>query len=139
MVRIVTVLVVGAALVMMTGEYIYMNFPERLDISRVGAQVIIGVGFFFGGGRTIIVIGKNQIRGLATAVGLWACACIGLTVGIGLVEGAVIALVLVLFTLRLLIRLDEFIRYHAKIFDLYPEFETSRGAAQFMEEIRNRA
>lgn len=50
MVRMVTVLVVGAALVMMTGEYIYMNFPERLDISRVGAQVIIGVGFFFGGG-----------------------------------------------------------------------------------------
>lgn len=57
--------------------------------------------------------------------------------GQGFVAGAVIALTLVLFALRVLTRLDEFIRHHAKIFDLYLEFETSRGAAQFMEEIRN--
>ena len=124
-----TLVCLGAALVMMTGEYIYMNFPERLDISRMGAQVISGVGFL--GVGTIIVNGKNQIRGLTTAAGLWAYACIGF------VEGAVIALALVLFALRVLTRLDEFIRHHAKIFDLYLEFETSRGAAQFMEEIRN--
>ena len=119
-----TLVCLGAALVMMTGEYIYMNFPERLDISRMGAQVISGVGFL--GVGTIIVKGKNQIGGLTTAAGLWAYACIGF------VEGAVIALALVLFALRVLTRLDEFIRHHAKIFDLYLEFETSRGAAQFM-------
>ena len=125
-----TLVCLGAALVMMTGEYIYMNFPERLDISRMGAQVISGVGFL--GVGTIIVKGKNQIGGLTTAAGLWAYACIGLAAGLGFVEGAVIALALVLFALRVLTRLDEFIRHHAKIFDLYLEFETSRGAAQFM-------
>ena len=60
----------------------------------MGAQVISGVGFL--GVGMIIVTGKNQIKGLTTATGLWICACIGLAVGIGYMEGVFFSLVFVL-------------------------------------------
>lgn len=112
----------SSALVMMTGEYIYMNFDRSTDIARIGAQVISGVGFL--GVGTIIVTGKNQVRGLTTAAGLWACACLGLAVGIGFIEGAFITLVLVMITLRFLMKVDIWTHMYARIFDLYVEFSS---------------
>ena len=35
----------GATLIMMTGQYIYETFDSGGDISRLGAQVVSGVGF----------------------------------------------------------------------------------------------
>ena len=51
---------VGAAAVMITSEYLMVKFGGDLDISRMGAQVISGVGFL--GVGTIIVTGRNQVR-----------------------------------------------------------------------------
>mgnify|MGYP001027887749 CR=1 FL=1 len=78
----------GAASVMMTNQYICDHF-ESGDPSRLGAQVISGIGFL--GAGTIIVTKRNQVRGLTTAAGLWSSACLGLAVGIGFYEGAVAA------------------------------------------------
>ena len=50
----------GSALVMMTGEYIYLNFDGNMDISRIGAQVISG-GFV--GLRLSWACGGNWICG----------------------------------------------------------------------------
>ena len=108
---------IGAALVMMTSQYIQVAFPEvKADLNRIGAQVISGVGFL--GVGTIIVTGKNQVRGLTTAAGLWACACCGLAVGIGFIEGTVIALIFIMFTLKVLNLLDVRIHKNAKILDI---------------------
>ena len=85
----------GSALVMMTSEYMTHTFDSKLDIARLGAQVISGIGFL--GVGTILVTGKNQIRGLTTAAGLWTCACVGLAIGIGFAEGAIYTLILMLY------------------------------------------
>ena len=123
----------GSAIVMMTSEYIGVQFPGEGDIARMGAQVISGVGFL--GVGTIIVTGKNQIKGLTTAAGLWTCACIGLAAGIGYMEGVFLSLVFVLFTFKILNYLDYLMQKHKKVFDLYLEFESNRSIAQFMEEM----
>lgn len=128
-----TLVCLGSALVMMTGQYIKMNFEGNMDIARMGAQVISGVGFL--GVGTIIVTGKNQIRGLTTAAGLWACACLGLAIGIGFVRGALVTLVLVMFTLKVLTNLDSQLLMYAKVFDLYIEFPTNQSVSEFMERI----
>lgn len=128
-----TLVCLGAALVMMTGQYIRMNFEGNMDIARMGAQVISGVGFL--GVGTIIVTGKNQIRGLTTAAGLWACACLGLAVGIGFVKGAFITLILVMITLKFLTRLDTLLHMYAKVFDLYVEFPNNQCVSEFMERL----
>ena len=125
---------IGAALVMMTSQYIQVAFPEvKADLNRIGAQVISGVGFL--GVGTIIVTGKNQVRGLTTAAGLWACACCGLAVGIGFIEGTVIALIFIMFTLKVLNLLDVRIHKNAKILDIYLEFENNTAVRQFTEDM----
>ncbi len=87
----------GSALAMIVGQYLIVQFPSDVSAAaRLGAQVISGVGFL--GVGTIIVTGVNEVRGLSTASGLWACACMGLAAGIGFVEGTLITLVLIVIT-----------------------------------------
>lgn len=78
----------GAAVVMLTGEYMFQEFHTG-DPARLGAQVISGIGFL--GAGSIIVEGNTKIRGLTTAAGLWTTACIGLAIGIGFYAGGIIA------------------------------------------------
>lgn len=130
-----TLVCLGSALVMMTGQYIYSSFEGNMDISRLGAQVVSGVGFL--GVGTIIVTGRNQVRGLTTAAGLWACACLGLAIGIGFVEGAFITLVLVVVTLKILTRIDGMIHNYARVFDLYLEFPTNKCVTLFIDAMRD--
>lgn len=128
-----TLVCLGSALVMLTGQYIYIHFDAKNDIARLGAQVISGVGFL--GVGTIIVTGKNQVKGLTTAAGLWACACLGLAVGIGFVEGAVVTLILVMITLKVLARIDKVLQSYSKVCDYYVEFNGESGVGQFIDEI----
>ena len=86
----------GATIVMMTGQYISIYFGTGQEVSRMGAQVVSGIGFL--GVGTIIVTGRNQVRGLTTAAGLWACACTGLALGIGFYEGALLVLLFIYIT-----------------------------------------
>lgn len=126
----------GSALVMITSEYMAIQFEGQLDMARLGAQVVSGVGFL--GVGTILVTGKNQVRGLTTAAGIWVCACIGLAAGIGFIEGAVVTLILVMGTFGVLMKLDVLVQRFSRIFDLYLEFDTNRSVSRFLEEMHRR-
>ena len=58
--------------------------------------IVSGLGFI--GGGTIIVINNKKIKGLTTAAGLWTCGIIGLAIGAGFYEGAILCTALVLIT-----------------------------------------
>lgn len=92
---------VGSALVMMTSVYIFETYEGRtnMDPARLGAQVISGIGFL--GAGTILREGFS-VKGLTTAASLWAVSCIGLAVGIGFYEGAIVATFVIYITLNLL-------------------------------------
>lgn len=124
----------GATLVMMTGQYTFNYFGQGHDVSRLGAQVISGVGFL--GVGTIIVTGRNQVRGLTTAAGLWACACIGLALGIGFYEGAFVMLVLVLLTFVGLARLDRYVYMHSRVLELYIEVDSAKSIVELRKQLR---
>ena len=124
----------GATLVMMTGQYIVDCFGTRQEVARLGAQVISGVGFL--GVGTIIVTGRNQVRGLTTAAGLWACACIGLALGIGFYEGAFVMLVLVLVTFVGLARLDRYVYMHSRVLELYIEVDSAKSIVELRKQLR---
>ena len=95
----------GAALTMLISLYEYDMLETKwlclwdaadvkFDGTRYAAQVISGIGFL--GGGTIILTGKKKLKGLTTAAGLWAAGIIGLAIGAGFYEGAIIAVILVL-------------------------------------------
>ena len=88
---------VGACLAILTSEFVFDAIGSATDPTRMGAQVISGIGFL--GVGTIFMAGRNTVKGLTTAAGLWASGAIGLAVGIGFYTGAVIASVAVLVVL----------------------------------------
>ena len=73
----------------LTSQYLYLVMHYYTDIARLGAQVVAGIGFI--GAGTIIVTRRQRVKGLTTAAGLWAAAIVGLAVGAGFYEGAIIA------------------------------------------------
>lgn len=126
----------GATLVMITGQFIQLNYEGNMDVARLGAQVISGVGFL--GVGTIVITGHNQVRGLTTAAGLWLCACVGLALGIGFMEGVITSLILTVFTFKILTKVDQWMIKYATILDLYVEFETNKGVSLLVNELHKR-
>ena len=68
------------------------------DPTRMGAQVISGIGFL--GAGTIITDRQSRIRGLTTAAGLWASACVGLAIGSGYYLGGILTCIFILIILQ---------------------------------------
>lgn len=125
----------GSALCMIVNEYALYTFPgSNTDITRIGAQVISGIGFL--GVGTIIITGKNEVKGLTTAAGLWVCAGIGLAAGIGFWEGTLFAIVLFLCILKILKPLDVYLQKNARDLDFYVEFSDRKAIKKILEYIR---
>lgn len=124
---------VGSCIAMMTNQYVYQVFDTG-DPVRMAAQVVSGIGFL--GAGTIIVTRRNQIRGLTTAAGLWASACVGLAIGIGLYEIALVGGLAVIIVLTSLGHWDFFIRRRARDVDVYIEIPVSFSFAVFLEKLR---
>lgn len=85
----------GAMIAMSTGVFAATHFSG--DASRVGAQVVSGIGFL---GAGTIMVSRGHIKGLTTAAGLWTSACIGLAIGTGFYEAAIVGTVAVLIVER---------------------------------------
>lgn len=64
------------------------------DVSRFGAEAAKGIGFL--GAGTIIITARQQVKGLTTAAGLWASACLGLAIGAGFYACALISMLFML-------------------------------------------
>ncbi|MDH8679133.1 MgtC/SapB family protein [Fusibacter bizertensis] len=94
---------VASALVMDMNILLAREFINT-DPVRLGAQVISGMGFL--GAGTIIKEGVN-VRGLTTAAGLWAVACLGLVIGAGFYLLAVFASLVMLITLKTFNQLEQ--------------------------------
>ena len=71
---------VGSALVMVVSEAIVAGGNTTVDVTRIGAQVVSGIGFL--GAGTIIKEGAT-VKGLTTAASLWAISCVGIAIGAG--------------------------------------------------------
>ena len=126
----------GAAMTTLTSQYLYLNMGMYTDISRLGAQVIAGVGFI--GAGTIIVTKHQRVKGLTTAAGLWTAAIIGLVCGSGYVECAIFATVMVLVAELVLIRFEY--RYALKADDvhLYIEYTEASVIENIVGIIRDK-
>ncbi|MDO4393417.1 MAG: MgtC/SapB family protein [Bacillota bacterium] len=111
---------VGSAIVMLTNQFCFDHFYTAInngDVVRLGAQVITGVGFL--GAGTIIVAGREKVKGLTTAAGLWASACIGLACGIGFYSGAIIGGILIFCSLTVLPKFEEHVYAKSRAINYY--------------------
>ena len=134
---------VGAALTMVLSRYmlemekVWRLIPPSVvntDVSRFGAQVINGIGFL--GAGTIIVTGRQQVKGMTTAAGLWASACMGLAIGAGFYLGALVGCALIIVTIVFFTKIESFLLAHSRNINLYIEFEDTDDLSKIVERIR---
>jgi putative Mg2+ transporter-C (MgtC) family protein len=127
---------VGACLAMLTNQFVFENMSQMADPTRLGAQVITGVGFL--GVGTILVTGRHRIRGLTTAAGLWASACTGLAIGIGYYSGAIIAAILIFTALAFFPVLENRILAQSRTLELYVELDALQRVRPLLNYLHER-
>ena len=111
----------------------------KTDVSRLGAQVINGVGFL--GAGTIIVTGRREVKGLTTAAGLWASACMGLAIGAGFYECMLISFLLIVMSMKFLPYIENLIMSKAVNMSIYVEVDNIENLGNVLgflkrEEVR---
>ncbi len=135
----------GAAMTVMLSQYLdYMlnhawletslRIGIKTDVSRFGAQVINGVGFL--GAGTIIVTGRQEVKGLTTAAGLWASACMGLAVGAGFYECVVVGIALIFLSMTLLPLIEDAILAVSKNMTIYVEMDSFENLGSIVNHIK---
>ncbi len=135
---------VGSAMTMILSTYLAVmmsgiwakeaGITASTDLSRFGAQVINGIGFL--GAGTIIVTGRQQVKGMTTAAGLWASACMGLCIGAGFYLPALICCIFIIITVVILSKLERFILSRSRNINLYVEFEDINDLSDVIEKIK---
>lgn len=133
-VRTFILVTLGSTIAMMTNQFIFETF-ETGDASRLGAQVISGIGFL--GAGTIMVTSRSQIRGLTTAAGLWASACMGLAVGVGFYTLAIIGTISIFLVFTILQSLESYLKDISKSFTIYVELNNCQDLKNLINYIRN--
>lgn len=123
----------GAAMVVMTGQYMEMRYQGTTDVARMASQVVSGVGFL---GAGSIIVSQHQVKGLTSAAGIWVCACIGLAVGIGFVDGAILATLILLAVLHILPMVEGKVYKHSKYMVLRVEAAEGRTSMELMRKLK---
>ena len=97
-VRTHMIVCLGSCLIMLLGEYMH-QIDNTIDITRLGAQVVSGIGFL---GAGAILKDGFSVRGLTTAATLWVVACVGLAVGGGFYSAGILTTIIVYSSLHFL-------------------------------------
>ena len=125
---------VGSCIIMLTNQYVVQILGG--EPTRLAAQVVSGIGFL--GAGTIIVTRRNQIKGLTTAAGLWSSAGVGIALGIGFYEAALVGGLAIFCVMTLLQKMDNRVHRKTKTVEVYIEINKDLSLGQLLQNIRER-
>ena len=136
----------GAATTMILSQYLALMLSTRwleasvlvgvkTDVSRFGAQVINGIGFL--GAGTILITRRHEIKGLTTAASLWASACLGIAIGAGFYECALIAIILMFLSLTVFSKIETHFLLRARNMVLYIELNDINSLSSIVEKLKS--
>lgn len=114
----------GSALASVVNIYMAQVVGTDGDISRIPAQVVSGIGFL--GVGTIIVTGKNQVKGLTTAATLWVAAMMGIALGSGMLIAGTATFVLIIVTVIFMSYFSRRQEKYNRLIDLYLEVDKTK-------------
>ena len=124
----------GSAMASMTGVYIAHTYGGGTDVSRMAAQVISGIGFL--GAGTILVRNKSTITGLTTAACIWATGALGLAIGFGFYEAAVICALFMLLTSGKLGNIDRWLSRRSRELSVHVELADASRLGDTVNAIK---
>ena len=136
---------IGASLTVMMSQYydlmqrvawadVVAEVKQRTDLARFGASVVSGIGFL--GAGTILVTSRQEVKGLTTAAGLWASACMGLAIGAGFYECMLVGVLLILICLAVLPRLEDAVNEHSRHCNVYVELDSIENLSGIVNRLK---
>lgn len=128
-----TLICISATLVMSLGMYIRDLYPNiTMDPTRLPAQILAGIGFV--GAGTIIREGLS-VKGITTAASLLAITCVGLAVGAGFYEGAILTTILMFFVLYFTSPIQKIVSMKSKVTTVCVISKVPTGIIGSVQEI----
>lgn len=130
--RTFTLVCLSSAIAMMLDLYLEDEASAPLPLlsaATVLATATISV-------HSLFVSSRSQIRGLTTAVALWACGIIGLTAGAGLYTVTIIAFFTLLCSLSLFPWVEKYLKDRSNHFEVHLELKSSAYLQNFVATIR---
>lgn len=121
----------ASTVAMMLDEFIMVETVKLplVSAATVVASAIISV-------NSILFSSRNQIKGLTTSVGLWACGIIGLTAGAGYYTVTVISFIALLCSLSLFPTFETYLKNRSNHFEVHLELVNSTYLQNFVTTIR---
>ena len=129
-IRTFALVCVGAAGCAIVNQYLFYTTGSA-DTARIPSTVISGIGFL--GVGTIVVTGKNYVRGLTTAATLWSTAVLGLFIGSGFIAVSLVCFLTIIFIVVVLNKASLFQEEIASKFTMYLELDKETGVEEFLE------
>ncbi len=123
----------GSAVAAVLNLYLAGLENFNADVSRIPAGVVSGIGFL--GAGTIIVTGRNQIKGLTTAATLWVASCMGMAYGAGYLTVGFGCFILVIFANVVLVHLSQKIEETSRYITLYVEVDQTTGVKKLRKKL----
>lgn len=122
----------STSLIMILENYLFENAETK--IYALSCAAVIGVAVI--SVHSLIMSSKNQIKGLTTSVGLWACGILGLTSGAGLYTVTIIGFILLTACLSIFPALESYLRNRSNHFEIYLELKRSNDLSNFVSTLR---
>ena len=121
----------ASTVAMMLDEFIMVETVQLplVSAATVVASAIISV-------NSILFSSRNQIKGLTTSVGLWACGIIGLTAGAGYYTVTVISFFALLCSLSFFPAFETYLKNRSNHFEVHLELVNSTYLQNFVTTIR---
>ena len=118
-----------------TALNIYLaQMPElNADVSHIPAGVVSGIGFL--GAGTILVTGRQQIKGLTTAASLWVTSCMGMAIGGGYLIVGILCFALVMIANVILLHLSQRVEDNSKYMSVYVEVNKTKGVNKLIQAL----
>lgn len=100
-----------------------------ISASTVIATAIISV-------NSMLFSSRNQIKGLTTSVGLWACGIVGLACGAGYYTVTAVSFAALLCCLSIFPSFEKYLKNRSNHFEIHLELKSSSKLQDFVTTIR---
>lgn len=105
-----------------------------LILGAISASAVIAMAII--SSNSILFSSRNQIKGLTTSVGLWACGILGFSVGAGYYTLTVVCFAALLCSLSLFPMIEIYLKNRSNHFEVHLELKDIRCLQNFVLTIR---
>lgn len=117
---------------MLLDIYLISVFSVRLPV--LSAATVIASALV--SGNSILFSSRNQIKGLTTSAGLWACSILGFAVGAGLYTATLIVFLFLLCILACFPSIETYLKNRSNHFEIHLELKSSEYLRDFVTVSR---